>query len=140
MMIADELETLIESAYPRLTALTPPATTPSGSWSHHQVIGHLIDSAANNHQRFVRLQVEAVLDFPPYQQNHWVSSQHYASRDWRALLELWRSYNLHLAWVMRHIPPGALRNVWRAPRGDLTLEFLMVDYVEHLRHHLASLQ
>src|ERR1039458_5801351 len=50
MMIADELETLIESAYPRLTALTPPATTPSGSWSHHQVIGHLIDSAANNHR------------------------------------------------------------------------------------------
>jgi hypothetical protein len=39
-----------------------------GKWSAREVIGHLIDSAANNHQRFVRAQFRDDLVFPGYEQ------------------------------------------------------------------------
>ena len=37
-----------------------------GKWSIKEVVGHLIDSASNNHQRMVRLQIEDQLVFPDY--------------------------------------------------------------------------
>jgi hypothetical protein len=46
-----------------------------GKWSIQQVVGHLIDSANNNLQRLIRLQLTAQLDFPGYQQDDWVYLQ-----------------------------------------------------------------
>ena len=44
-------------------------------WSKKEILGHLIDSASNNHQRFVRAQFTARLEFPEYEQKSWVKSQ-----------------------------------------------------------------
>ena len=59
-------------------------------WSLKEMVGHLIDSASNNHQRFVRLQLTDQLTFPDYGQNniHWVGIQKYQERSWTALLDL----------------------------------------------------
>ena len=35
-----------------------------------QILGHLVDSASNNHQRIVRLQYNQELEFPDYQQDN----------------------------------------------------------------------
>jgi hypothetical protein len=48
-------------------------------WSKKEILGHLIDSAANNHQRFVRAQGTPRLEFPGYEQEFWVATQAYAS-------------------------------------------------------------
>src|SRR4051812_26490037 len=66
-------------------------------WSAKQMIGHLIDSAANNHQRFVRAQFMNDLVFPGYDQDAWVEVQKYNDEAWSNLVNLWASYNLHLA-------------------------------------------
>ena len=109
-------------------------------WSNKETLGHLIDSAANNHQRFVRLQLMPRLDLPGYEQDGWVSVQHYQDRTWKDLIELWQVYNTHLATVIRHVDPKALRNLWRAPDGkDVDLEFIIRDYVVHMRHHLDQI-
>ena len=76
------------------------------SWSPKEVLGHLIDSAANNHQRFVRAQQADALTFPGYEQNQWVSSQGYQDADWAHLVALWTHLNLHLADVIARIPPS----------------------------------
>ena len=103
-----------------------------GRWSRKQVIGHLIDSAANNHQRFVRLQLENNLSLLGYEQEGWVACQDYQHRSWR-------SYNLHLLHVVARIPEGKLGNVCNVGGGDpLTLGFLVEDYVKHLKHHLRQ--
>lgn len=117
-------------------------------WSPVEVIGHLIDSATNNHQRFVRAQFSDDLNFPGYQQDQWVSSQKYRDESWAVLIQLWSSYNLHLVHVASAIPGEVLTK----PRTDhtldqiafnlvdknkpATLEYLIRDYVDHLRHHL----
>src|SRR5215211_3151625 len=80
----------------------------NGRWSRKQVIGHLIDSASNNHQRFVRLMLEDDLSLPGYLQDGWVASQRYNERPWPELLALWSAYNRHLASIIANVPASAL--------------------------------
>ena len=92
--IATELLQTIDAALPRLRSIAEPeAARPRapGKWSPKQVIGHLIDSASNNHQRFIRAQQGTELAFPPYAQDHWVNCQRYAERQWDDVVSLWHA-------------------------------------------------
>jgi len=111
-----------------------------GKWSKKEILGHLIDSATNNHQRFVRMQLTAHLELPGYDQEEWVRLQHYQDRSWREIIDMWQVYNTQLVEVIRNIDPKALRNTWRAPDGkDVDLEFVVRDYLVHMRHHLDQI-
>ena len=109
-------------------------------WSKKELLGHLIDSAANNHQRFVRAQQSNPYDGQRYEQDFWVSSQSYATESWPDLVNLWLLYNRHLLHVLRHIPAEALPHICRI--GDypqMTLEEVAIDYVVHMEHHLDEM-
>ena len=111
-----------------------------GKWSKQEILGHLIDSACNNQQKFVRTRAQAHLDFVGYQQDFWVESQKYNATDWSGLIEFWRAYNLHLAHVIEHTDAALLANsITIDDHGTFTLEFIMEDYVEHLKHHLLQI-
>ena len=140
--IAADLWQAVEAALPKLQAISEAeASRPRapGKWSPKEVIGHLIDSASNNHQRFVRAQQGAELAFPPYEQEHWVACQHYGDRSWGEIVALWHAYNRHLAHVIRHIPEDKRRVACVIESTEpVTLGFLADDYGRHLRHHLAQ--
>jgi hypothetical protein len=126
-----ELATVLRAAPPELTATQLAAD----KWSLREIVGHLVDSASNNHQRFVRLQDAPRLQFPGYQAERWVQLQRPNLLPWATLVGLWESYNellLHLAAGAR---PDCLGNVWETPEGPRTLEFLIADYYRHLRDH-----
>ena len=120
-------------------------------WSPIEVIGHLIDSAANNHQRFVRGQFTDDLMFPGYEQEQWVNSQNYRNESWPEVIQLWSSYNLHLLHVVSAIPEEVLTKPRASHTLDqiafnlveknepATLEYLIRDYVDHLRYHLNQI-
>jgi hypothetical protein len=112
-----------------------------GKWSPKEILGHLIDSAANNHQRFVRLQLTSTIDLPGYDGDEWVRVQRYQDQPWQQIVDVWHAYNVQLASLIRHVSPEALRHMWHTPDGkDVDLEFIMRDYVVHLRHHLDKIR
>jgi hypothetical protein len=112
----------------------------NGGWSRKQVVGHLIDSASNNHQRFVRASLQPQIDFPGYDQEGNVRAQQFQDAPWALLVSLWRSYNQFLAHVIAHLPDDKLQTACRiGDENPVTLEFLATDYVAHLSHHLSQM-
>jgi hypothetical protein len=110
-------------------------------WSVKELLGHLLDSASNNHQRFVRLQIYDEIEFPFYQQEDFVRVNHYQNQNWNALLDFWKLYNLHLVHLVEHMDEGKLRNVWITPDQErLTLGHIVEDYLRHLKHHLGQIK
>lgn len=150
----NELRSVVERSTPALLTLSEAdsAHHPAlGRWSPREVLGHLIDSASNNHQHFVRAQFQDDLVFPCYEQNAWVRVQQYQESPWAELVTLWRAFNLHLARVMAAIPEPVRTRVhgrhnlnevaWQivAPEEPTTLDYVMGDYVDHLKHHLGQI-
>jgi hypothetical protein len=111
-----------------------------GRWAKKEVVGHLIDSASNNHQRFVRGQLQAGQHFPGYEQEGWVRVQGYRAVPWAELIDLWRLYNSHLLRVAEAMTEEARCATCRVSDGpEVTLKWLFVDYVDHLEHHLRKM-
>ena len=137
------LRLIINQALPLLQAISDGQASikPNpGKWSQKEIIGHLIDSAANNHQKFVRAMESDKIDFPAYQQDEWVRLQQYNMVAWDQLLQLWQVYNLHLAHIMDAVPEESLQHqLYISGKGPFTLEFILNDYTEHLKHHLNAI-
>lgn len=109
-------------------------------WSKKEIIGHLIDSASNNHQRFIRAQLITNLIFPSYEQEKWVKLQNYQGERWLDLVELWKNYNLHLLHVVSIIPEDVMKRTCKIEdKEPVSLLILFEDYINHLRHHLAQI-
>ena len=105
-------------------------------WSLREIIGHLIDSASNNHQRFVRLQFGDLLDFPAYDGEEWVRTQKYNIMNWDVLVALWYNYNCVLLRIIENIDEIKLKNVWVIGEDVISLEQLILDYYRHLELHM----
>jgi hypothetical protein len=111
-----------------------------GKWSKKEIIGHLIDSASNNHQRFVRVQLYADLDLPGYEQERWVAVQDYQNAAWAELLILWKAFNEHLLRIIALIPEEKLGRTFRIAGGEpVTLGYWVEDYLRHLQKHLRQI-
>jgi hypothetical protein len=150
--LADFRQT-IDRAADRLLAVSDEdaaAKPVPGKWSRKEIIGHLIDSASNNHGRFIRAQLEEDMVFAGYDQDAWVRVQRYEERPWGDLVGLWQRFNHQIAAVMETADTEALarprarhnldRLAWQGVSSTepATLEFFMRDYVDHLKHHLRQ--
>jgi hypothetical protein len=141
--LSEKLVAAIDSAEVTLLAVTEEASArPAlpGGWSRKQLIGHLIDSATNNHQRFVRAALQDSVALPGYDQEDWSRAQMAQDAPWNTLVALWTNYNRYLAHVIAHLPPGKLDVPIRIGSLDpMTLRFVAEDYLVHLNHHLAQI-
>jgi hypothetical protein len=136
------LASVVAHALPLLSAISEDAASikPAPTkWSKKEILGHLIDSAANNHQRFVRLQLQPEISLPGYDQDNWVRLSRYQQKPWSEIIALWSAYNRHLVAVIESLDDSTLGHVWHAPDGDVTLEFIATDYVRHIKHHLKQI-
>ena len=141
--VLTDFERTIKDSYERLQRLTEAesgASAAPGKWSKKELLGHLIDSAANNHHRFVRAQFTESLLISRYDQESWVKYQDYKGESWTELLALWKSYNLHLLHVASHIAQERLDSLCLLEDGaKVSLRFLVEDYIAHLKHHLKQI-
>ena len=151
----DAFRQTIERSYETLAQLTDEQVRrrpAPDKWSPIEILGHLVDSATNNHRRFILAHAQDHLRFDGYAQDDWVRLHDYQHADWAELLSLWRFYNLHLARLMAITPADlrlrtttdhefdrmAMRTV---PAGTpSSLDYLMRDYVYHLEHHVRQIE
>ena len=114
------------------------ATPAPGKWSKKQIIGHLVDSAANNHRRFIAARIEETPNIF-YNQDEWNRLSYYNEMDTATLIRLWEHYNNFIAHIIRHISPTDLTRKCRTGNNEHVLGFIISDYVVHLEHHLKQL-
>lgn len=109
-----------------------------------QILGHLIDSASNNHQRMVRLQYSKdLLFFPDYRQDNdlWIALQDYQNADWENLIQLWKFYNLHIIQVITSVDLTKLDSYWCDFEGTkVTLKEMIEGYLDHLHLHINEIK
>jgi hypothetical protein len=115
-------------------------TRGAGGWTRLEILGHLIDSAGNNHQRFVRAMAEGDLVWPGYDQEAMVRVQQFGRAKPVLLVGLWESFNLYLAGLVALIPEQRLAAECVIGGAEaVTLEYLVIDYVRHMQHHLRQI-
>ena len=135
-----QFQALLESVPPRLADIADAEASlrrEPGHWSKKEILGHLIDSAANNHQRFVRAQLTPRLEFPSYEQESWVAAQAYATEPWPDLVNLWLLLNRHLLHIVKAMPQSALMHECViGGKPAVPLGALVADYLSHMEHHL----
>ena len=138
--LAQQLTDVLARELPALRAIAEhraAAKPREDAWSQKQELGHLIDSATNNHVRFVRATIEPEFRGPGYNQDGWVALHGYGELQWSMLLDFWERYNRLLVELIARIPEERLAT--RCVVGEsvpVTLGFLIEDYVAHMQHHL----
>ena len=111
-----------------------------GGWTRKQIVGHLLDSATNNRQRFVRAATEGKYEGPQYAQEAWVAAHGYANQPWETLLGWWETEHEILIAIVDQIPEDRLEtSCVVGSDATVTLRFLIEDYVAHQRWHIKQL-
>ena len=140
---ATDLGRTVAQAKPLLLKLNNADTSlrPSEKkWAKKEILGHLMDSAGNNQQRFVRAALQGNLVFPGYDQDPLVDLQQFREMDWSFLVDLWASYNRFLAHILTCLPEEAAGiSCTIGNHEPATLGWIAGDYVEHLKHHLNQI-
>lgn len=108
-------------------------------WSKKEILGHLIDSASNNHQRFVRFVTQGETEFKGYRQDEWVAFQQYDKKQWIELVNLWMYYNFHLCTIIESLPETKLNELIRIDEKTLTITESVEHYFKHMEHHLEQI-
>lgn len=145
----------IHAIYDQLIKISPDkAATPlaPNKWSPIQIMGHLIDSANNNHRRFTKAQWQDNMIFNGYAQADWVTVQNYQAANWQQILDLWKLYNLHICYLMENTPEEKLNRAVHEHNLDkiamitvpanqpTTLGYFMKDYIYHIEHHFRQIE
>lgn len=114
---------------------------PMDKWSKKEILGHLCDSATNNHHRFIRIQFEEQpFVVTPYKQNDWVLIQDYQNTPTDDVIGFWTVINRQIARIISKIPEEKLS--YLCDIGDnkfLTFAELIEDYLRHTDHHLIQI-
>lgn len=146
---------LILDTYTQLSQISPEKATQKPNpekWSIIEIMGHLIDSANNNHRRFTKAQWQENMIFDGYAQAEWVAAQNYQTADWQLILDLWKTYNLHICQLMKNTPEEKLNKkvvehnlhqiamVTVPAEQPTSLGYFMKDYIFHIEHHLNQIE
>jgi hypothetical protein len=144
--VCNELNSAVDALYVKYKGLDNDITSKridSDNWTLKEIIGHLIDSASNNHQRFVRLQIVDELKFPGYGKDNskWLEIAKYNEMNFSDIILLWKQYNILIGNIIKRADESKWENRWLNSEGDKkTLRDLMIDYVRHLKDHVQHFE
>lgn len=154
MELSSTLQSIVQTSKPVLLeiSLAEIYNKPKpDKWSKKEILGHLIDSAINNHRRFKQFLNQEHLVFDGYNQDNEVMMNDYQNRDFSEIVSLWAGMNQQIIQIMKAIPAEKLTQEYtqhnyhiigfnRIPAEQAsTIEYLIKDYISHLEHHLSQI-
>jgi hypothetical protein len=110
----------------------------SNKWSKKEILGHLIDSATHNHHRCIRGQFEDTPEIS-YDQSQWNKFGFYQEIDSMQIIQFFTIYNIQLIEIIKRMPSKNFSNQIKIADNVLTLETIVINYVDHLEHHLKQI-
>lgn len=140
--VAHELTSIVSEFAEKLNSFSEKefAEKPNAEkWSKKEIVGHLIDSGQNNLRRFIVCQYESSPPKIVYDQDFWVQANNYQSMTGGDVIALWILVNKQIANVLTSMDPKNYSKLCDSNRYETkmnTLEWLAIDYVKHLKHHL----
>jgi hypothetical protein len=141
--LAALLQETIDRELPNLIAISEATSNTAdgrpGAWTKKQELGHLVDSAANNHMRFVLASLDGEFKGKGYAQNEWVALHAHSELEWKFLVGFWYRFNTFLAHLVERIPEDQMQNSCAIGTDVVTLGFVIQDYVRHMRHHIEHI-
>jgi len=112
-----------------------------GGWTRKQILGHLLDSATNNRQRFVRAAIGGSYIGPSYAQDAWVAAHGYSHLSWTTLVGWWNVEHDILLAIVERIPHERMNALCTVGNdAPVTLRFLIEDYTRHHFHHFEQIK
>ena len=137
---AERLKSVVINAIPKMQQFNVLQWKykPDGKWSKLEILGHLIDSANNNHQRFIRTRSESI-PVIAYKQDIWNQFGAYNNCNPDLIIGLWANYNMFLSNVIEHIDDEDMQKRTTDGKNEHTLEFIVKDYIDHMEHHLNQI-
>ena len=112
-----------------------------GKWSKKEILGHLVDSAIANLDRFNKVQFsKKTLEIKPYPQDDLVKSNNYQKKELAMIVQLFLSLNHQILFIFENRLID-MKNKKVSISGKVhDLEFLCSDYIDHMVHHLKQLE
>ncbi|KSU81171.1 MULTISPECIES: DinB family protein [Fictibacillus] len=109
-------------------------------WSKKEIVGHLCDSAINNMTRFIKIQYEEQpYVIQTYDQDQWVSEQHYQEQTLEKILTLFIVFNQQIITILSSVPKEKLSYLCNiGSHQQETFEWLINDYLVHMEHHINN--
>ncbi|MDX8571309.1 DinB family protein [Elizabethkingia sp. HX QKY] len=138
------LRTIIDTELKRFETISEDEWSYKASpekWSRKEIIGHLCDSGFTNIRRFVVTQYKENENIV-YDQDEWVKAQNYQNIPTAEVINLWKSLNYQIVYIVENMPDEALQrtsDTSKATPEILTLEVLIKGYIDHLHHHLKTI-
>lgn len=123
-----------------LLGVKNPDSAPEGKWNTREIVGHLVDSGINNLYRYQRILINGEVTVRGYEQDKLVAFQNYASMRFPGLIDVWVAINTLVLNFIENIPNEQLGTRVDVEGTSLTLEEMLLDYIEHIDHHLKQIE
>lgn len=116
------------------------SSKPDNKWSKKEILGHLIDSARINLNRFTDILLfDEKYIVKSYHQNQLVLVNDYQNTPEYDLLSLWQLLNHQIIRVLKGAKISDWEKVIVVGNEEKTLAWLAHDYVEHMEHHIRQI-
>ena len=132
---------LLKETLPLFTEAALSKRPAPGKWSKKEILGHLIDSARYNLQRFTEapLKEDGAYSVQTYPQDELVIANNYQGMLIEEIVLLWQSLNNQICHALAQIPENALNHHLLIGNDSKSLQWLIEDYVSHMEHHLKQI-
>lgn len=137
----DEFESFLNNQFNAEAIADFDAKPSETRWSKKEILGHLVDSAINNLQRFTEIQYhEKPYQIRSYNQDELVKANAYQNKDTQELFRLLTALNRQIVYLVKNQTESTLKYEVILPNQTKTdLKFIIEDYFDHFYHHLNQI-